>query len=132
MTETEKMVSNFTTGLGGSRNRKIFNILEENNLHALGKSNTGTLLYQYSDGNGTFHDIFAFRQNPPVFSFPQSYWLKRSVELNEHLGNFKNSEKPELKGPVSTSQYSAGQIEITRNTYERLIDICNLVCKKLT
>lgn len=131
MTETEKMVNEFTNGLGGSRNQKIFNILEKNNLRALGKSNTGTLLFQYLGESGSKHDVFAFRLNPPIISFPQSYWLERKVELKEHLEKFKYSEKPELAGPVSTSQYSSGQIEITRNTYERVVDICNFVCNRL-
>lgn len=131
MTETEKMVNEFTVGLGGSRNQQIFKIMEANNLRPLGKSNTGTLLYQYYDKNDSMHDIFAFRKNPPVISFPKSYWLKHKMELSEHLGNFKDSEKPELKGPVSTSQYSAGQIEITRNTYERLLEVCTIVCNRL-
>ncbi|WP_286956043.1 hypothetical protein, partial [Pseudomonas sp. UBA7233] len=57
--------------------------------------------------------------------------LGRSSELSAHLSNFSFSEKPAIKGPVSDSQYSVGQVEITRSTHERIIEVCNRVCASL-
>lgn len=132
MTETEKMVANFLNGLGGSRYREFFNILEANDLRPLGKSNTATLLFQRRENANEVHDVLAFRIGPPpVVSFPKSYWLCRTEELNGHLSNFSYSEKPAIYGPVSDSQYSAGQIEINRATHDRVINVCNSVCDGL-
>ena len=78
------------------------------------------------------HDILAFRLGPPpVMSFPKSYWLRRAPELSAHLSGFSYSEKPPISGPVSDSQYSAGQIELSRTTQERVIEVCNRVCEAL-
>lgn len=132
MTETEKMVGKFVSGFSGQRYREIFEVLESSNFRTLGKSNTETLLFQLRGTNSEMLDIFAFRLGPPpVVSFPKSYWLGRSSELSAHLSNFSFSEKPAITGPVSDSQYSAGQVEITRSTHERIIEICNRVCASL-
>jgi hypothetical protein len=132
MTETEKMVEKFVSGLGGQRYREIFEILESNNLRPLSKSNTETLLFQFRGPDSETLDIFAFRLGPPpVISFPKSYWLGHSNELSQHLSNFSFSEKPATTGPVSDSQYSAGQVQITRSTHERIIEICNRICASL-
>lgn len=132
MTETEKMVGKFVSGFGGQRYREIFEVLKSSNFRPLGKSNTETLLFQLRGTDSEMLDIFAFRLGPPpVVSFPKSYWLGRSSELSAHLSNFSFSEKPAITGPVSDSQYSAGQVEITRSTHERIIEICNRVCASL-
>ncbi|MEL0169440.1 MAG: hypothetical protein VW877_15055 [Pseudomonadaceae bacterium] len=129
MTETEKMVEKFVSGFGGQRYREIFEVLASNNLRPLGKPNTETLLFQFRGPDSEVLDVFAFRLGPPpVISFPKSYWLVRSSELSAHLSNFSYSEKPVITGPVSDSQYSAGQVEITRSTHERIIEVCNRVC----
>jgi hypothetical protein len=132
VTETEKMVDKFVGGLGGSRYREIFGLLESNGLRPLGKSNTETLLYQYRSADGVVHDVLAFRRGPPpVISFPSSYWLGRSNELHEHKENFTLAEQPPITGPVSDSQYSAGQIEMNRSTQERIVEVCARVCASL-
>ncbi|WP_445946072.1 hypothetical protein [Shewanella sp.] len=132
MTETEKMMNKFVCGFGGQRYREVFEVLESSNLRPLGKSNTETLLFQLRGAHSEMLDIFAFRLGPPpVISFPKSYWLSRVSELSEHLSSFSFSEKPAITGPVSNSQYSAGQVEITRSTHERIIEVCNRVCDSL-
>ncbi len=132
MTETEKMIDKFLRGLGGQRYREIFDILESNNIHPLGKSNTENLLFQFRNGQSEVLDIFAFRLGlPPVISFPKSFWSIRANELSQYLSNFSYSEKPATMGPVSDSQYSAGQIEIKRTTHERIIDVCNRICESI-
>jgi hypothetical protein len=132
MTATSDMVSKFTSGLGSARYREIFETLESSGLCPLGKSNTETLLFQYRDGTGETLDVFAFRLGPPpVISFPRSYWLSRSSALNENLDNFSYAERPAITGPVSDSQYSAGQIELSRGTQERVVAVCNRVCAVL-
>ena len=132
MTETEKMVLKFTGGLGGARYKELFRLLETHGLSPLGKSNTETLLFQYRDSEKVMHDVLAFRLGPPpVVSFPKSYWLGRSNKLSEHLSNFEFSERPTTFGAVSDSQYSAGQIQISRNTYERVLTVCGRVCDDL-
>ena len=132
VTETEKMLEKFIGGLGGRRFREIFAVLESNGLRPLGKSNTATLLYQLQRGGGDTSDILAFRLGPPpVISFPKSFWLSRSGELGDYLANFSYSEKPPITGPVSDSQYSAGQIELNRQTHERVLDVCARVCSSL-
>ncbi|WP_338590383.1 hypothetical protein VXM60_19370 [Shewanella khirikhana] len=132
MTETEKIVAKFVNGFGGQRYQAIFDILQANNLRPLGKSNTETLLFQFRGSDSMMHDIFAFRLGPPsVISFPKSYWLGRATELNEYLSNFSYSERPATTGPVSSSQNSAGQVEITRSTHERIVEVCSCVCASL-
>lgn len=132
MTETEKLVEKFVRGLGGRRYEEIFGLLESNGLRPLGKSNTETLLYQFRSAGGQVHDVIAFRMGPPpVISFPKSYWLSRSDELSEHLQNFSYFEKPAVTGPVSDSQYSAGQVEMKRSTQERIAEVCTRVCPSL-
>jgi hypothetical protein len=131
MTATDDMVLKFTKGLGSARYCEIFEILESNGLRPLGKSNTETLLFQYREESGETLDVFAFRRGPPpVISFPQSYWLSHSAVLNEIMDNFSYSERPATTGPVSDSQYSAGQIEIGRGTQERVVDVCRTVCAR--
>ena len=132
MTETEKIVEKFIRAPGGSRYREIFQTLESNHLRPLGKSNTKTLLFQFRGADGTDHDVLAFRLGPPsVMSFPKSHWLSRTEELNQHLGNFSYSERPATTGPVSDSQFSAGQIELNRSTHERVIEVCTRICDGL-
>ncbi len=129
MTETEKMLGKFLGGLGRKRYREVFDVLESHGLCPLGKSNTATLLFQAQTKSGDTADIFAFRLGPPpVISFPKSYWTLRSRELNEHLSRFSYSEQPPIAGPVSDSQYSAGQIEMNRSTHERIIEVCTSIC----
>lgn len=131
MNETEKMVAKFVGGLGSKRYTEIFSVLESYGLKPLGKSNTETLLFQFKDEKSVAHDIFAFRlSQPPVISFPQSYWLSRSDEMSSHLAKFTYSERPKTEGPVSESQYSAGQIELSRATQERVVAMCKTVCSR--
>ena len=131
MNETEKMVAKFVGGLGSKRYKEIFSILESHGLKPLGKSNTETLLFQFKDENSDLLDIFAFRMSqPPVISFPKSYWLPRNNELSKYLGNFTYSERPKTEGPVSESQYSAGQIELSRATQERVVAMCKEICSR--
>ena len=59
LTDTEKIVTRFVSGLGGQRYKEIFDLLEQYGLKPLGKSNTETLLFQVRDS--TALDIFAFR-----------------------------------------------------------------------
>ncbi|WP_146174279.1 hypothetical protein [Pseudomonas sp. GV071] len=132
MTNTEKMLEKFIRGLGGHRYREMFEVLESSDLRPLGKSNTETLLFQLRATNSETLDIFAFRLGPPpVISFPKSYWLDRPSELSGHLSNFTFSEKPAITTLVSDSQYSAGQVEITRSTHKRIIEVCTRVCASL-
>jgi hypothetical protein len=131
MTETEKLKSKFTYGLGSTRFIEIFLILEAAGLQPLGKSNTGTLLYQCKTSSGVVLDVFAFRIGPALISFPKSYWTTRKTKLSEYLLGFSISDKPATEGFVSTSQYSAGQIKITRNTIEQILVICREVCSSL-
>ena len=132
MTITEEVVENFCRGLGGSRFRRLFDILEEHGLRPLGKGDTATLLYQRIGNDGETEDIFAFRKSSPhVISFPKSYWISRANTLGDMLDQFSYSEKPTIKGFISESQYSAGQIEFGRNTEERIVELCRRVCSGL-
>ena len=133
MTETEKKVSRFLTGLGANRYRELFALLESHQLVPLGKSNTETLLFQRRQGGSESDDVLAFRLKPePVISFPKSYWSPRASLLSELLEDFTYAEKPVTRGPVSDSQYSAGQIAHNRVTHERIMGVCRLVCDSLT
>lgn len=129
-TETEKVVRSFELDLGGSRHRDLFEILRLAGLRPLGKSNTKTLLFQaHRDGNT--YDVLAFRLKPePVLSFPKSYWNPRGSELHELLDAFEFSERPQVIGPVSDSQHSAGQISMNRSTHERLLTVCEAVAER--
>lgn len=131
MTETDKLKNKFTNGLGSVRFIEIFSILEASDLQPLGKSNTDTLLYQYKTSSGEVLDIFAFRFGPAILSFPKSYWLSHKTKLSGYLSVFLESDKPTLEGFVSTSQYSAGQIKITRNTINQILAICREVSSNL-
>jgi len=133
MTDTENMMSKFTKGFGSARYIEIFGILESNGLQPLGKSNTETLLFQLHDEKDVIYDVFAFRLGPPpVISFPKSYWLSRSQKLSKYLNNFSYAEQPSVTGPVSDSQYSAGQIELNRSTQQRVVEVCNNVCDNIS
>ncbi|MBE8232810.1 MAG: hypothetical protein HAW67_03680, partial [Endozoicomonadaceae bacterium] len=90
------------------------------------------LLFQYKSTDGITFDIFAFRMgSPAVISFPKSYWTQRVGELSRYMSDFSYQERPPLKGPVSSSQYSAGQIEISRATQERILSVCIRICDTL-
>jgi gentisate 1,2-dioxygenase len=132
MTETDTLKNKFTNGLGSARFIEAFSILEASGLRPLGKSNTRTLLYQYRDSSGVVFDIFAFRLGPALISFPESYWLKHKAKLSEYLSLFSYSDKPILEGFISTSQYSAGQIKMTRNTIDQILAICREVSSNLS
>ena len=133
MTVSQQIVEKFTRGIGGARFQEIFDLLEVNHLHPLGKSNSDTLLFQFKGEDGVMHDLLAFRLGPPpVMSFPKSYWLSRAIKLNKYLDDFSFSEKPAITGFISDSQFSAGQIAVSKATQERLIEVCKQVCEGLS
>lgn len=132
MTATETIVRKFETSPSGSIFRELFGLLARHGLRPLGKSNTGTLLYQHHRDGGIVDNVFAFRLGPPrVISFPKSYWQSRSVNLGVHLEAFGYAERPPISGPVSESQNSAGQIELNSSTMERVLEICRDICATL-
>src|SRR5262245_6257559 len=125
MNQTERAVAKFTNGFNGEIYRSVFALLESHGLRPLGKSNTDTLLFQHHGSGGNVSDVFAFRLGPPpVISFPSSYWNARSGKLSDFLGRFSYMEQQAVTGKVSDSQYSSGQIEIKKGTYERIIQLC--------
>jgi len=128
MTATDRLKSMFTEGSAGTRFTRIFNILESAGYTPLGKSNTKTLLYQRTSTSFSTLDVFAFRLGPALISFPKSYWLKHKAELNTHLALFEYYEKIPVEAPVSTSQYSAGQVKVIMSTMDRVLSICSDVC----
>ena len=132
MTETERKLEEFSSGFGGARFRELFDLLESYGLLPLGKSNTETLLYQWHRRGATTDDIFAFRKGAPhVISFPKSYWLPRAHVMNEILDRFENSDRPPIRGPVSETQFSAGQVAIRSGTLESIRQFCRDVCDGL-
>lgn len=132
MTATETLVNEFLRSASSANFREVFAVLDSFGLQPLGKSNTDTLLYQYRC-DGDVYDIFAFRLGPPrVISFPKSYWLPRAAEMSRHLENFSYSERPPTEPGISTSQYSAGQIELQRSTRERVRLMCVSICEGLS
>lgn len=133
MNVTKKIVDKFVCGLGGNRYRTIFQLLESKGLIPLGKSNSKTLLFQFRSEDGEISDIIAFRAGPPpVISFPKSYWLNHPTRLSGYLSEFLLSEKPSVAGGGADAQYSAGQITLNRETYERIIKVCIRVCDGLS
>ena len=132
MTATETMVDRFRRSPIAPVFSRIADLLEASGLRPLGKSNTATLLYQWRPTSAEVSDVFAFRLGPPrVISFPKSYWQPRRQILNQHLANFAYSELPPVTGPVSDSQFSAAQVELSRRTEERVMEICRAVCAEL-
>lgn len=132
-TVTTKTVESFKSGLGGARFAQLFAILEENGLRPLGKSNTGTLLFQAIDNDGTMHDVLAFRREPvSVLSFPKSYWLPRKELRSSLCGAFEPHEQPAvIPGVGSNANESAGQVTINKNTLERVKELCVEVCNRV-
>jgi hypothetical protein len=130
VTVTEKTVEEFTKGIGGSRFAELFRILVLYGLRPLGKSNTGTLLFQWIDKNGTAHNVLAFRREPaPVLSFPQSYWQSRKELRSGICATFTSNEQPStIRGVGSHSNESAGQVALNKDTFERLKATCDDVC----
>jgi len=132
MTVTERKVEEFSSGLGGARFHELFDLLESYGLRPIGKSNTETLLYQRHRRGATPDGIFAFRKGAPhVISFPKSYWLPRVQVMNEILDRFDPSDRPPIRGPVSETQYSAGQVSIRSGTLEAIRQFCGEVCDRL-
>lgn len=132
-TVTEGKVADFMIQPGGSRFAHLFTILKDMGLGALGKSNTGTLLFQATANDGTVDDVLAFRFEPSsLLSFPKSYWLSRK-ELRASLCTpFTIGEQPGIKAGVgSFSNESAWQVAINRDTFERVSELCVIVCEGL-
>ncbi|MFJ3466652.1 hypothetical protein [Pseudomonas sp. NPDC090201] len=126
---TEEIVNQFTRGLGGKRFRDIFEILSDAGLRPLGKFNTGTLLFQFIDSATATHDVLAFRRSPDVLSFPISYWSERVQQRLRLCAPFSIQEKlSPLKGVGSTSNFSAGEVVITKESQERIKSLCRNVC----
>ena len=131
MTSTQRLVREFLHSGSADTFREIFQLLESFGLQPLGKSNTKTLLYQHTSG-GVVSDVLAFRLGPPrIISFPQSYWLSRASEMNDHLSSFSYSERPATQPRVSDSQFSAAQVEVSRSTRERLTRMCGAICQSI-
>lgn len=132
-TITAQKVDAFCTGRRGERFKELFHILQQAGLKPLGKSNTDTLLFQYTSPDGEDHDVVAFRKAPrDVLSFPKSYWQARSTNRAELCSVYSFSEKPEISNQVgSTSQQSAGEILISLGTLERLKVTCSVICDQI-
>jgi hypothetical protein len=129
-TITDQKVRAFCVGHRGLRFEALFTILREAGLKPLGKSNTDTLLFQFTSADGVDHDVVAFRKVPKdVLSFPKSYWQPRSGLRAEFCSVYSSTEKPETSSRVgSASQQSAAEIELSSGTLERLKVTCRDIC----
>jgi len=131
-TATAKALEDFTKQVGGRKFSVLFDLLQAAGLHPLGKSNTGTLLFQYIADSGQVHNVLAFRRDPAVLSFPVSFWQDRKDQRLKLCDAFQPSELlSPLKGVGSQSNNSAGQIAVSKETLERLQDLCKALCDSL-
>ncbi|EJM26842.1 MULTISPECIES: hypothetical protein [Pseudomonas] len=130
-TVTDQIVSAFATDdIPGRRFRAIFDYLLEQGLKPVGKSNSGTLVFQHRGTDGNFIDVLAFRRKPEdVLSFPRSYWGSRSDRREALCKLFDYSESPSVaNGVVGYTNYSSGQLAIKAITQERVMAVCIAVC----
>lgn len=133
-TVTNEIVSAFATNdIPGRRFKAIFDYLLEQGLKPEGKSNSGTLVFQHRDTEGSFIDVLAFRRKPEdVLSFPRSYWGSRSDRREALCKPFDYSESPSVAtGVVGYTNYSSGQLAIKSITLERVMAVCVAVCSDL-
>lgn len=133
-TATEEVVSAFETqDIPGRRFKAIFDCLIEHGLRPEGKSNSGTLVFQYRSSDGTLIDVLAFRRKPEaVLSFPRSYWASRSDRREALCKPFDYAERPSVAtGVIGPTNYSVGQLAIKSATHERVMAVCVAVCSDL-
>ncbi|MDK2126220.1 hypothetical protein [Parachitinimonas caeni] len=102
--------------------QRIHTALTSAGLKFKGPSNSQTLLYYFRNG-GREIGVAAMRGSPSLLSFPRAFWYGRS-SLAIALSR-ASSFYIEPDGPVSSSQYSAGQLRITTASIETLLSIVN-------
>ncbi|HSW14970.1 MAG TPA: hypothetical protein VLI06_19140 [Solimonas sp.] len=85
-----------------------------------GSSNSATLLY-YFGSTSSQGGIAALRGSPALFSFPKTFWSPRRDALNAALAQFPRHLLLPTEGPVSSSQHSIGQVQITAESIEPLL-----------
>lgn len=83
-----------------------------------GGGNSQTLLY-YFRKNGKEIGIAALRKG--VFSLPATFWRARPRSLATVLGTFKSFHRVEVAPAISSSQFSAGQVAINRDTLPAIL-----------
>lgn len=74
--------------------------------------------------NGEIHDLAAIRvPNRSILSFPSSFWSGRRAALAVLLSRFSQAERVPVEGWYSSSQYSAGQVAVTKTTAPRILEL---------
>lgn len=100
--------------------QRIHTVLIAAGLKYKGSRNSQTLLY-YFRSNGHEVGVAAMRGFPPLLSFPATFWRGRDG-LNAALSR-ASSYYIQPEGFVSSSQYSAGQFQITPVSIDTLLSV---------
>lgn len=102
---------------------KIHKTLVDSGLKFKGPRNSNTLLYYYRHGNSEI-GVAAMRDSPTtLLSLPKNFW-----ENNKKLEvAIKKAHTYHISptGPISSSQYSSAQFQITATSINTLISIIN-------
>lgn len=102
----------------------IHDKLIEYGLKWKGPSNSQTLLYLFRlDGKEV--GVAAMRRG--IFSFPAAFWGARASALRGALGHVASFQQVSTKSAISSSQYSAGQIQITESTLKSIEEVIDEV-----
>jgi hypothetical protein len=96
-----------------------------------GPANSQTLLYYFRSA-GKEIGVAAIRGEPSVFSFPTTFWQHRQTPLRKALLLVPSYEQRETQSPISSSQYSAGQIYIKASTLPNILKIIHEIVMPLS
>jgi hypothetical protein len=96
---------------------RIHNLLVQYGLNWKGPRNSQTLLY-YFRLNGKEIGVAAMRRR--IFSFPATFWKPRSAALRGALNLVPTYQQVGTEPAISSSQYSAGQIQVSAATVDAI------------
>jgi hypothetical protein len=103
---------------------RLHECLIENQLKYRASSNSDTLLYYVLDREKKQVGLAAFRvPGPTIFSFPKTYWQRRSTTVDAALSALPPSSIIETSGAVSSSQHSMRQVIVSAETGEILLHV---------
>lgn len=103
---------------------RIHNLLVQHGLKWKGPKNSETLLY-YFRLNGTEVGVAAMRRG--IFSFPATFWKPRATVLRSALNMVPSYQQVGTEPAISSSQYSAGQIQVSAATTDAIESIIESV-----
>ncbi|WP_291997108.1 hypothetical protein [Candidatus Accumulibacter sp. ACC012] len=100
--------------------QRIHDKFIEHGLKWKGPSNSQTLLYLFRL-DGREMGVAAMRRG--ILSFPTTFWSARTPALRRALNRVASYQQVTTEPAISSSQYSAGQIQVSESTLEAIEEI---------